>query len=163
MSTEKYALFYFSLIPNLYYFVIAYFLPKSKNTELQSELILILCFQIVILIIASFESFWMAFNFRQKEFTSIQLVILSLVIIGILAFAYKAYENIKAQFNGLFGIITIITLKKYFRRGILLGRRDAVQITNSAWGYQLYETDWCRVSRSNPISSIPGSSCRRLV
>ncbi|MFN6077236.1 MAG: hypothetical protein ACK46Y_16905 [Fluviicola sp.] len=108
MSTEKYALFYFSLIPSLYYFVIAYFLPKSKNTELQSEVILILCFQIVILIIASFESFWMAFNFTQKEFTTIQFVILSLVIIGILTFAYKAYENIKAQFNGLFGIISFV-------------------------------------------------------
>ncbi|MFN5984302.1 MAG: DUF2157 domain-containing protein [Fluviicola sp.] len=108
LSTEKYALFYFSLIPSLYYFVIAYFLPKSKNTELQSEVILILCFQIVILIIASFESFWMAFNFTQKEFTTIQFVILSLVIIGILTFAYKAYENIKAQFNGLFGIISFV-------------------------------------------------------
>ncbi len=36
------------------------------------------------------------------------MVILSLVIIGILAFAYKAYENIKAQFNGLFGIISLV-------------------------------------------------------
>lgn len=108
MSTEKYALFYFSLIPSLYYFIISNFFSKTKNTELQSELILILCFQILILIIASFESFWMAFNFRQKEFTSIQFVILTIVIIGILAFAYKSYQNIKSQFSGLFGIISLI-------------------------------------------------------
>lgn len=108
MSTEKYALFYFSLIPSLYYFVTAYFLPKTKNTELQTELVLILCFQILILIIASFESFWMSFKYNQKDLTSIQLVILALIITGTLAFAYKSYQNIRSQFNGWFGIISLV-------------------------------------------------------
>jgi uncharacterized membrane protein len=108
MTNEKYALFFFSLIPSLYFFVAAYFLPKTKNQNITAEQIIILSFQVMILIIASFESFWMAFKNKHEDLSTIQLLILALIILGIATFAYKAYQNIKSQFHGLIGIISII-------------------------------------------------------
>ena len=107
-TNEKYALFFFSLIPSLYFFVAAYFLPKTKNQNITAEQIIILSLQVMILIIASFESFWMAFKNKHGDLSTIQSLILALIILGIFTFAYKAYQNIKSQFNGLIGIISII-------------------------------------------------------
>lgn len=108
MSTEKYALFYFSLIPSFYYFVIANFIPKTKNTLLSAEHILILSFQLLILLVASFEGFWLSFVFKQKDFTGMQLLILTVIILGMLVLAFKSYKNIQSQFGGLLGIISLV-------------------------------------------------------
>ncbi len=107
MTTEQFVLFHLSIIPSLYYFTTAYLLPKTKNSSLSPLLIVILCFQLFMLIVASFEGFWASMNNPHYTFTPFKITLLILVLSGIFAFAYKSYDNIKAQFNGLFGIFSL--------------------------------------------------------
>jgi uncharacterized membrane protein len=107
-SNENFALFFFSLIPSLYYFAPAYFINEKTKSSINAEQTLVVSFQLLILIIASFEGFWMTFKEKSQEFSYTQIVILIFIILGILAFAFKSNKQIRQHFSGIFGLISLL-------------------------------------------------------
>ncbi len=107
-SDEKYALFYFSLISSLYYLVPSYLDSDKQKNTFSSNQIIILSFQFLILLIASFESFWGSFRANEEQMPAFQILLIILVCIGILAGAFKAKNQLMLQFSGLFGWMSIL-------------------------------------------------------
>ena len=107
-SNIRYSLFFFALVPSLYYFATSYFVIEQSKNKLNSDQIIILCLQLLILIVASFEGFWSITRFDMNSLKSYQLVSIVLICIGIVVFAYKSRKQIVLHFSGVFGIASFL-------------------------------------------------------
>ncbi|WP_341903362.1 DUF2157 domain-containing protein [Fluviicola taffensis] len=112
------AFFLFSLIPSMYYLVPASLLDeKSKNT-LSSDQIIVLSFQILFLIIASFGGFWALFNYTPlvladykyvpPSMSSFQVALTGLICIGLVLNVIKLRKQLFSHLKGLFALFSLI-------------------------------------------------------
>ncbi len=107
-SNERFALFFFALIPSLYYFGSAYLISEDQKNKLSGSQIIILSFQLIILIIASFESFWTSFRFTQNTMKTEQIISLLFICLGILIVSIKTRLQILMHLKGLLGLTSLL-------------------------------------------------------
>lgn len=107
--------FLFSLIPSMYYLVPASLIDeKSKNT-LGSDHIVILSFQILFLIIASFGGFWALFNWTspvlsgyvRPSMNSFQIGLTGLICFGLILSVIKLRKQLFSHLKGLFTLFSL--------------------------------------------------------
>ena len=104
--------FLLSLLPGMYYLVPAVLIDeKSKNT-LGSDHIVILSFQIVLLVIASFGGFWAVLNFDPSEIlgpghsrppmnsfqTGLTVLVCILLIVSVIKLRKQLFSHVKGLF-----------------------------------------------------------------
>ncbi len=99
--------FLIALVPGIYYLVPAPLIDEKSKKGLSSDQIIILAFQLLILVVASFGGFWMMIKDNYPPLTSFQLGLMSLICIGILAMAIKVRRHLLSHLNGLFALFSL--------------------------------------------------------
>lgn len=109
--------FLLSLLPSLYYLVPAALIDeKSKNT-LGADHVVILSFQILFLIIASFGGFWALFDYKTyllidenyvpPSMNAFQAVLTGIVCFGLILSVIKLRQQLFSHVNGLFALFSL--------------------------------------------------------
>ena len=102
-SNFQYVLFFLALISSLYYFVPGMLRTEKSINGFGSNQVLVFSFQFLILLIASFGGFWEVFSYRSEDSMSIfQIILITLICIGILIQAFKLKELLFTHNNSLF-------------------------------------------------------------
>jgi uncharacterized membrane protein len=106
--------FLFSLIPSMYYLVPASQIEEKSKNSLSSDQIVILSFQILFLVIASFGGFWAMFNWAhtitgyvRPSMNSFQVGLTCLICLGIILSAIKLRKQLLSHLNGLFALFSL--------------------------------------------------------
>lgn len=100
--------FLFSLIPSIYYLIpISLVEEKNKNT-LAADHIIILCFQFLLLLIASFEGFWIAVKTLHQTLSTFQLGLITLICVGIILNVIKVRKQLMNHVNGMFALFSLL-------------------------------------------------------
>ena len=111
--------FLISLIPSVYYLIPAPLMKEESKSTLSSIQIIILSFQILILIIASFEGFWSIYKFEPTYYSNFDLekitpskplyfVMIGLVCISLLVNVYQFRKSLQSHLYGLFALFSLI-------------------------------------------------------
>jgi uncharacterized membrane protein len=109
--------FLLSLLPSMYYLVPAALIDeKSKNT-LSSDQIVILSFQILFLVIASFGGFWALFNYTpyllidetyvRPSMNSFQVALTGIICLGLILNVIKLRKQLFSHVSGLFALFSL--------------------------------------------------------
>lgn len=93
--------FIIALIPSMYYLVPIPLLPENKTKKMGADLIIIICVQLLLLIVASFEGFWMAMNNESFHTGHTELRIIALVCFGLIVNTIKVHQYLRNHLNGL--------------------------------------------------------------
>ncbi|ASS48280.1 MAG: hypothetical protein A3D31_19200 [Candidatus Fluviicola riflensis] len=100
--------FLLSLIPSLYYLApIPLLQEKSKNT-LSADHIIILCFQFLFLLIASFGGFWMAVKTSVKPVGHFELSLIGLICLAMIINTIKVRAQLMDHLNGFPAIFSLL-------------------------------------------------------
>lgn len=111
------AFFLFSLIPSMYYLVPASLIEeKSKNT-LSSDQVIVLSFQILFLIIASFGGFWALFDYTpliqtdykyvHPSMSPFQVGLTASICLGLILNVIKLRKQLFTHLKGLFTLFSL--------------------------------------------------------
>lgn len=109
--------FLLSLIPSLYYLVPAALIDEKDKNRLSSDQIIILCFQVLFLIIASFGGFWALFdysawmrvysNYTPPAMNSYQVVLTGVICFGLILNVIKLRKQLFSHLKGLFALFSL--------------------------------------------------------
>lgn len=100
--------FLIALVPGIYYLMTAPLIDDKSKNNLGPDHVVILVFQLLILIFASFGGFWLMIKYHYPPITSFQLGLMSLICIGILALTIKVREHLMSHLKGLFAGFTLV-------------------------------------------------------
>lgn len=109
--------FLISLLPSLYYLVPAVLIDEKNKNSLSSDQIIILSFQILILIVASFGGFWAAVNFDagqilgpeyvRPSMNAFQIGLTGAICFGLLINVIKLRNQLFSHVKGLFALFSL--------------------------------------------------------
>lgn len=100
--------FLIALIPSLYYLVPGVLIEEKSKNKLSSDHVLVLVFQILLLLIASFVSFWGFIKSDYKPMEPSELGLISLIVIAILANVIKLRKQLLTHLNGLMTVFSLL-------------------------------------------------------
>ncbi|MDH4473399.1 MAG: DUF2157 domain-containing protein [Fluviicola sp.] len=101
--------FLLSLIPSLYYLVPIPLLQEKYKNALSADQVIILCFQFLFLLIASFGGFWMAVKPTEPDpMTNFQVGLIALICVGLIFNAIKVRKQLLAHLNGFPAIFSLL-------------------------------------------------------
>ena len=105
---NQYSFFLLALIPGMYYLVtIPLMEEKSKNT-LEPDQIVILCFQFLALIFASFGGFWSLIKLGHQSMTSLQVFMMGLICLVIVLNVIKLRKQLFSHLDGILAIFSLL-------------------------------------------------------
>lgn len=102
--------FLLSLIPSMYYLIPASLLNEKSKDTLSSDQVIVLSFQILFLIIASFAGFWALFNWAgyvRPTMDSFQVALTGLICLGLILNVIKLREQLFTHLKGLFTLFSL--------------------------------------------------------
>jgi|GEM_PF-2919238 len=102
--------FLLSLIPSMYYLIPASLLNEKSKDTLSSDQVIVLSFQILFLIIASFAGFWALFNWAgyvRPTMNSFQVVLTGLICLGLILNVIKLRKQLLTHLKGLFALFSL--------------------------------------------------------
>ncbi|MNK02195.1 hypothetical protein D3C87_200150 [compost metagenome] len=100
--------FLIALIPSLYYLVPASLIEEKNKNKLSSDQILVLTFQILLLLIASFGSFWVGIKWNHPPMMLSELSLIGLICIGIIASTIKLRKQLVSHVNGFLTLFSLL-------------------------------------------------------
>lgn len=109
--------FLLSLIPSMYYLVPAALLDEKSKNNLGADHVVILSFQILFLIIASFGGFWALFDytpylsihatFVPPSMNPFQAALTGIICLGLILNVVKLRKQLFSHVNGLFALFSL--------------------------------------------------------
>ncbi|HLP56173.1 MAG TPA: DUF2157 domain-containing protein [Fluviicola sp.] len=100
--------FLLSLIPSIYYLVTITLQQEKNKHSLGSDYIIILCFQFLFLLIASFGGFWMAVKTANQPATQFQLILIGLICLGLIVNTIKVRKQLMEHLNGFPALFSLL-------------------------------------------------------
>lgn len=101
--------FLLALLPSLYYLVPIPLLQEKYKNALSADQVIILCFQFLFLLIASFGGFWMAVKLSEpKPMTNFQVGLIAVICFGMILNAIKVRKQLMAHLNGFPAIFSLL-------------------------------------------------------
>lgn len=105
---SAFSFFLIALIPSLYYLVPASLMEEKSKNKLSSDQILVLVFQILLLLIASFVSFWTMIKWQHQPMTASEWGLTALICLGIATTVIKLRKQLLTHLNGLMTLFSLL-------------------------------------------------------
>lgn len=99
--------FLIALIPSIYYLIPIVLLKEEDQQAVKSDQIVILAFQIVILLTASFQGFWLSIKQFTEPLSSFELILLLLLVSGLTLLTLKNFALFKRHHHGYIALSSV--------------------------------------------------------
>lgn len=100
--------FLLTLIPSLYYLAPISLVQEKNKNILGPDHIIVLCFQFLILLIASFGGFWMSIKYTPQPITTFQLSLIGLICLAMIINTIKVRKQLMNHLNGVPAIFSLL-------------------------------------------------------
>lgn len=105
---NEYSFFLLSLIPSMYYLVTIQLMEEKLKNTLEPDQIVILCFQFIALIFASFGGFWSLIKYNHLPLDSFQAGVIALVCAALILNVIKLRNQLFSHLNGLMAVFSML-------------------------------------------------------